>query len=277
MKTQSGRLIAALVERGTRKSVDRLKPDATMLVDFGRRRVEVSTRSLFYYGRYAKPPGVPQRRESCRRCSGSGCPRCRNTGFERAPSVESGLRKKLGEYTGSRRMSLTWMGSEDEQSRVYTPGRPFIAEVKSPFRRKVPRTFALKFARGLVKVSSGKILVAKPVRLPRFRFDTRITGTTSEKVEKTTVDLLGKAFRRTPVRFERPHDAPVTKMVYRARGTARGKTLVVEAELDGGLPVRRFVTGESVSPSVSEVIGTRVTVRSFDITRVRQVGRLGYT
>ena len=44
------------------------------------------------------------------------------------------------------------------------------------------------------------------------------------------------------------------------------------AELDGGLPVKRFVNGELVSPSVSEVLKTEVGCRSFDIRKVREIG-----
>ena len=36
--------------------------------------------------------------------------------------------------------------------------------------------------------------------------------------------------------------------------------------------MKRFVNGELVSPSVSEVLKTEVGCRSFDICRVREIG-----
>jgi len=66
------------------------------------------------------------------------------------------------------------------------------------------------------------------------------------------------------------------KTVYRASAKAKGRTLMIEAELDGGLPVKRFVSGELVSPSVSEVLKTEVGCRSFDICRVREIGEFGF-
>ncbi len=276
VKTQAGKMVSAILSDETGKGVDRMKPDATVLVDFGRRRVEVSTRPLFYYARYAKPAGVSQKRERCRRCSGSGCGRCRKTGYERGPSVELELRRKLRDYTGSENVTLTWLGSEDIQSRVYPPGRPFIAEVKSPVRRRIPRKFGARFRGGQVRISQGKTLAGKPLKLPKFRFVAKIAGVASAKMGKEAGAVLSRAFRGTEVRFQRPHDASVMKTVYRVRGRPRGKSLSLEAELDGGLPVKRFVTGEGVSPSIAEVLDVELAVKRFDIMKVTQVGEFGF-
>jgi tRNA U54 and U55 pseudouridine synthase Pus10 len=78
------------------------------------------------------------------------------------------------------------------------------------------------------------------------------------------------------VRFERPHERPTSKTVYSARATKHGRTLTIEAVLDGGLPVKRFVSGELVSPSVSEVLKTEVRCRTFDICEVKETGEFGF-
>jgi len=106
--------------------------------------------------------------------------------------------------------------------------------------------------------------------LPTFRFRTEILATASSKVSSEALAGLHSAFKRTAVRFERPHDRPTWKTVYRADATARGRMLVIHAELDGGLPVKRFVSGELVSPSVSEVLKTEVRCRRFDICGVTE-------
>ena len=65
-------------------------------------------------------------------------------------------------------------------------------------------------------------------------------------------------------------------MVYRASATLKGRTLTIDAELDGGLPVKRFVSGELVSPSISEVLKTEVRCRRFDICEVKETGRFEF-
>ncbi len=274
IKTQAAKLVSAEVAARLRKRVDRLRPDLTLLVNLGDGGVAISSRPVFYYGRYTKPTGVSQKRELCSHCSGSGCKKCRQTGFELRPSVEAELRRKLAGFTGSDKMTFTWLGSEDRESRVFAPGRPFIAQVKSPVKRRVARKFAARFRGGQVSVSSGRVLPSKPVRLPSFKFRTEITATAASKVPPEGLAELRSRFRRTTVRFERPHDRPTSKTVYRAEAQARGRTLIIDAELDGGLPVKRFVSGELVSPSVSEVLKTEVRCRTFDICEVKETGKL---
>ncbi len=276
IKTQAARLVASQVASASRLKVDRQRPDVTLLVDFGSGEVAANSRPIFYYGRYTKPPGVSQRRLLCDECRGTGCKKCRGTGFERKASVEELLRKKLGSYAGSENVIITWLGSEDRESRVHPPGRPFVAEVKNPKKRRPPAKFGARTRGGLVSVTRGRVLPSRPVRLPQFRFVTRIAATAASKVGPDALAELRTSFRNAEVRFDRPHNRPTVKRVYRATASARGRKLVIEAELDGGLPVKRFVSGELVSPSVSEVLKTQVGCRSFDIFRVREIGRFSF-
>jgi len=276
IKTQAAKLLAGQISESLAKRIDRQRPDLTLLVDFGSEGVSVTTRPVFYYGRYTKPAGISQRRSFCEQCRGVGCKKCRGTGYERKPSVEEALRKKLTGFAGSQKMTFTWLGSEDRESRVCSPGRPFVAEVKSPRKRRLPKRFGVRVRGGIVSVSSGKTLPSKPVRLPPFRFVTKIRATAASKVTPEGLSELKSRFRRAAVRFDRPHSRPAVKMVYRASGKASGRSLLIEAELDGGLPVKRFVSGELVSPSVSEVLKTEVGCRSFDICGVKEIGRFGF-
>jgi tRNA pseudouridine synthase 10 len=276
IKTQAARLLSAQLSKLLRKSVDKQKPDLTALVDFGADGVLVTSRPVFYYGRYAKPPGVRQHRVLCGHCRGAGCAECRGTGFDQKPSVEEALRKKLDSFCGSERITFTWLGSEDKESRVYPPGRPFVAEIKNPTKRRPPRRFGARLKAGLVTVSSGKVLPSKPTRLPAFKFLTRIRSTAATKVSKEGLSELKETFRNASVRFERPHNRPTVKTVHALTVSSKGRSLLIDAELDGGLPVRRFVSGDLVSPSVSEVLKTEVSCRSFDICKVVEIGEFEF-
>ena len=276
VRTQAARLVAEGFQSKLPRKVDKQRPDLMLLADFEGGEVTATSRPVFYTGRYAKPPGVAQRRELCSACGGGGCKRCRRTGTEPGPSVEALLRRKFLEFTGSDRLTFTWLGSEDRESRVYSPGRPFVAEVKNPLRRKVPGRFAARFRGGQVAVTLGRVLAAKPIKLPSFRIRTEIVGKAAAKVGPDGLADLSRAFRKATVRFDRPHDRPTSKNVYRASGKARGKTLWLDVELDGGLPVKRFVSGDLVSPSVSEVLKTEVRCRQFDICEVKVKGRFEF-
>jgi len=276
IRSQAARLIAAGVASRVRRKVDRARPDLTVVADMASGRIAVSSRPLFFYGRYSKPPGVSQKQGLCRECVGRGCEKCRMTGFEPGPSVEEQLRKRLTRACESERMKFTWLGSEDRESRVYPPGRPFVVELKNPVTRKVPRKFRMRTGGGLVEVTRGRILPSKPFGLPSFRFRTLISATSAKAVDTEDLSEIRRRFRRATVRFERPHERPVLKMVYLARARKRGRKLMIEAVLDGGLPVKRFVSGELVSPSVSEVLKTEVRCRTFDIREVKETGEFGF-
>ena len=276
IKTQAGRLIAASVSRELGKRIDKQHPDVTLLVDFGAGDVFATSRPVYYYGRYTKPGKIPQRRSFCNQCRGSGCEKCKGTGYERRQSVEGLLRRKLSSFSGSEKMTFTWLGSEDRESRVFPPGRPFVVEVKNPRKRKLPGRFGARFRGGLVSVSRGRMLRSKPVRLPAFRFRARIKAVTPVKVAREALAELRTRFRDASVRFDRPYNRPTVKGVRKVSARARGRTILIDAELDGGLPVKRFVNGELVSPSVSEILKTEVNCRSFDICGVKEIGRFGF-
>ncbi len=276
IKTQVARFVSSRVAATAGKRLDKQRPDVTLLADFGSDDVIVTSRPAFYYGRYTKPAGISQRRLLCEACQGAGCKKCRNSGFEQKASVEVLIRRKILGFSGSGKMTFTWLGSEDVESRVYPPGRPFVVEVKNPMRRSLPKRFGARFRGGSVSVSSGRVLQSKPLRLPAFRFATRIRAVARKKVGAEGLAELRSRFRRATVRFERPHNRPTMKTVYSVSAAARGRTLLIDAQLDGGLPVKRFVSGELVSPSVSEVLKTEVSCRSFDICGVREKGEFGF-
>jgi tRNA pseudouridine synthase 10 len=272
IKTQAARRLAAFVYGSTKKKMDKKNPDVTILANFGTGEVSVTSKPIFYYGRYTKPGGLAQRRSYCRDCRGLGCPKCHGTGYEQELSVEDVLLRKLSGFSGSSRMVFTWLGSEDKESRVHQPGRPFVVEIKNPKKRKLPRRFGARFQKGRLAVTRGRVLPSKPIRFPSFRFKSAIRAVAESRITPDAVKKLRSAFKRTPVVFLRPNSKPTTKMVYSVTATARGRVLFIRAELDGGLPVKRFVSGELVSPSVSEVLKAEVSCRSFDILEVREIG-----
>jgi len=276
VKNELSKIIAAGVGEDLGKRSEKQNPDLTAVLDLDGLGVTIHSKPIFFYGRYTKPHGLPQRREWCHSCRGRGCEKCEMSGFERSPNVEEKVGRKLMKATGADGAKFTWMGSEDKESRVEGTGRPFVVELKNPRKRRAPTRFVAAGRGGLVRISRGRLLPSKPTKLPGFRFRTRIAADASKKVGADAVRQLAKAFRNAVVVFDRPNDRPVSKKVYAVRAKAHGRTLLIDAELDGGLPVKRFVSGELVSPSVSEVLKTEVRCRKFDIRGVEETGEFGF-
>ena len=258
--------IARLVGKSMHRTVDRLHPELTVLVNLSNGDLDLATKSVFVYGRYTKPRGVHQKKELCDRCWGAGCDQC-DLGYARTPSVEKALGTKLGKLLGSPRVKFTWLGSEDFESIVLPPGRPFIAEVKSPMRHALPTKLSLRTGAGLVKVARLKRLIARPISIPAFTFSTRAFV---ESGAQTTVDLSElNRIRNLSVRYKNNKGKVVFKTVHKVKVLKTGGSkLIVEIKLDGGLPVKRFVNGDSVSPSISEVLKAPMSCQRFDILRV---------
>ena len=276
IKAQLSRTIAATLSSSCRRTVNKLRPELLILVDLASNGAKFLSRPVFVYGRYTKPSGLPQHKQRCPTCGGRGCQTCSFTGLESAPSVESILQKKIGQLLGSDNVRISWLGSEDAESKVFPPGRPFVAEAKSPTKRKIPKGFGTRTGAGQLKVTRLKLLAGKPSRLPTFRFRTKAFVESATKIRSDDLRPLTKQFRNTMVEFQRPGESPVLRTVYRVRARLVRGAIQADIELDGGLPVKRLVSGESVSPSFTEVLKTELRCRKFDIYRVSETSEFEF-
>jgi tRNA pseudouridine synthase 10 len=262
--------IADLVGRRMRKKVDRLHPELTVLVNLDNDAVGIAAKSIFIYGRYTKPRGVSQRRTLCDRCWGRGCDEC-DSGYAKIPSIEKAVGDRFLRLLRSPRVKFTWLGSEDTDSTVFPPGRPFVVEVKSPMKHKMPARMVLRTGAGTVKVTGLRRLRGKPSSIPAFTFKTRAFLESETPVKPMMSELKG--MRNWMVQYENNKGKTVYKKVHQLRVvTAKGRRLTVEIKLDGGLPVKRLVNGDSVSPSLSELLKTPLSCQRFDILRVWESG-----
>jgi len=276
VKSQLSRIISESVCAETRKKVDKLRPDLTVLVNVGTSAVELQARPLFIHGRYGKPRGIPQRRYFCMNCNGRGCHQCKGTGYVLTPSVESVAGSKLCKLMGADRARFSWFGSEDPDSLVLPPGRPFVVELKNPRKRTPPRRLNLITGKGILRLSGLRALADRPAKLPSFVFMTRVFMKAPVKIAKDEVKKLGK-IRGATITFDNGRGRVVHKKVYSIRRTkARGTRIISEIKMDGGLPIKRLVSGEDVSPSISELLKTPLECEGFDILRVWERGEFQF-
>jgi len=266
VKSDLAGAIVDFIAREMHKKVDRLRPQLTALVNLDSDTVEMMARSIFVYGRYTKPRGIPQRRTLCDRCEGRGCDEC-DAGYTKTPSVEKAIAGRFLELLRSPKAKFTWLGSEDSDSIVFSPGRPFIMEVKSPMRHDFPRRMVLRTGRGAITVTHLRTLSSKPTSIPSFTFMTRAFIECEVPVKPSRNQL--RSMKESLVQYRNNKGKMVYKKVHRLRIlSTRGKRLTVEIKLEGGLPVKRLINGDSVSPSLSELLGTSLTCQRFDILKV---------
>jgi tRNA pseudouridine synthase 10 len=270
IKTQLGRGISDIVKKQMKRKIDRQHPDVTILVDLQRDALVVTAKSIFVYGRYTKPPGVSQRRELCEKCKGRGCEECQS-GYKKGISVEEILEDRLGKILHSTKAKFTWLGSEDPESTVFQPGRPFIAEVKDPRKREVPPRLVARTGKGMMKITGLKVLKGKPTAIPSFTFKTRAFIQPEKRIEDLPAGLV-RAMKGIPIEFRNNKGKTVHKKVYSVKIEKRGAGLVAEIKLDGGLPVKRLISGGSVSLSLAELLKTPLSCQRFDILRVWESG-----
>lgn len=276
IKSQLARFITEELIKLIRKKIDKLNPELMIHVDIGNLNVRVIAKSLFVYARYTKPSGLPQRKERCYLCQGSGCKLCDFTGYEGIISVETLLQKKLSKFTGSNEMRFTWLGNEDKESLVLPPGRPFVVEIKNPRKRSLPTSMIIRTTHGNVRVTDVKLLPSKPLGLPTFKLKVRAYALPSRHLSQEELNSISVNFNNTIVTFRRQTGKVVHKKVYNAIARDSNGQILFDIEMDGGLPVKKLISGGPVSPSFAEVLKTDLNCLKFDIYEVREISEFRF-
>ena len=253
--------VGRMISRRTKKRVDRADPDLTILLDTRFGSCEVRSRPAVVYMRYTKTRrGVPQKRTPCGSCAGSGCDGCGFSGS--GPSVEGMLAGYLLERLGGTDVRFTWVGGEDRDSLVLGRGRPVYARVRNPARSAaaLPESASLDG----VEASGMRTAAGVPDRLPPFRSLARIVVRFGGEPDLRRVKTLaGRVMVVTGP--GRPSAKVVGPVRYRR---VSGDSFRMDAEVEGGTPIKRLVSGEGVEPSVSSVLGAECACARFDFLDV---------
>ena len=266
IKSDITREMGKKFSRKTRSVVDYKNPDMVFTVDFKNDYCEIKPKAILLQGRYVKHVrGLPQKQKSCDQCEGRGCFVCDFHGIREFASVEGKMAKFLLERFGAQQTKITWIGSEDESSLVLGNGRPFFVKVSSPHKRKV--ILAKKIDLEGVSLLDMRVINKIPREPVRFRTvvgmevesDTELDGTQLEKLKH----LKGRQV--TLHENSRKHH----KTIYRI-GTKGidGHSFRVIMESDGGMPLKRFVSGQEVEPSISSLLGSDCRCRQFDFKKI---------
>lgn len=266
IKTGITRNLSRAFAKMAHKRSDCLDPDLTITLNLKDQSCGVRSKSMTMYGRYVKNiRGIPQKQEPCENCSGRGCLACSLHGISGFDSVEGIISKGVFAGIGGTTAKFTWIGGEDKSSLVLGDGRPFFIRVKNPLRRDP----------GLVTIQSDSVLVdrlravAKPPGRPvAFESIIRIQVLT-DCIDSESLRKL-KAIPKSPVvvydRSGRRSEKRIASLQYR-KNSPGCFTVTVRAE--GGLPVKRFVLGDDVSPGISQTLGIPCMCGTFDFLDIQ--------
>lgn len=264
------REVGKALQRLTGVSAEFREPDVVVLLDLDKLDVEVMPQPVYVRGRYVKGGRMISQLPWITR-EGS---------LKYSRNVADAVKEALMPLFSGDGMVLHAAGREDADARMLGWGRPFIAEVTSPRRRRpaLPKRageypwIVLSFE-GLARHSDvTRVKTSRPMKA--YRVVALVHGGVSEEDVKEVEEKLKGAIVRqlTPRRvLRRKKEYPRERRVVDIRGRVLGSYiaeffLIVES----GLYVKELFHGDEgrTEPSVASILGREVEVLFLDVLEV---------
>ena len=268
IKTNVTRELAKQFSHKTKKKVESSEPDLVFMIDFKEDSCTVQTKPVFLWGRYTKTErGIPQKQKPCASCLGKGCIDCNHHGISEFDSVEGMLSKYLFEKFEAAQTKITWIGGEDSTSLVLGSGRPFFVKLLHPKKRhlRLPKKILL----GKVVVYDLKLISKTPTGPVQFASKVKLHISCENKIEQTALSRLAALEKNTVAVYEksgRRTEKLIRNIKYKADSE---NSFYLSMTAGGGLPLKRFVSGDDVFPNVSDILENKCRCDTFDFEAVR--------
>lgn len=262
IKTDITKELGKLFSRKTKKTFDHLDPEIVFTVNIKEELCDIRSKSVTLSGRYVKPVrGFSQKQKSCLNCSGKGCRICNFHGITEYDSVEGEISQFLFEKLGGTTAKFTWIGGEDKSSLVLGTGRPFFVKIQNPHKRHL-RVKSANLEH--VKVKNLKTVFDSPKKPLKFNSLTETIIATSSKIDSNLLRKL-KILTKKPVVVYEKSGKRSEKRIHSIKYKKRDDNLfTLFFKFEGGLPVKRFVAGDDVTPGISQILGMSCKCREFD-------------
>ncbi|MDE1766894.1 MAG: tRNA pseudouridine(54/55) synthase Pus10 [Thaumarchaeota archaeon] len=267
IKSDVTRELGKSFSRKTRTVVDYQNPDLVFTIDFKKEYCEIKPKALLLQARYTKEVrGLPQKQKPCDQCDGRGCFVCDFHGIREFNSVEGKIAKFLIEKFGAQQAKMTWLGSEDESSLVLGNGRPFFVKLVNPHKRRI--SVAKKIELDGVSILGLRVMAKIPSDPVRFRTRVKMEIEAEDDVSASMLEELKKLEAQHVVLYENSGHKH-KKTIYNIRfKSVSGRSFSMMMESDGGIPLKRFVTGQDVEPSISSMLETNCRCTLFDFRKI---------
>ena len=251
----------------TRTKVDYQNPDIVFTIDFKKDQREVKPKAIILQGRYIKETrGIPQKQEPCKRCDGKGCFACDFHGISEFNSVEGKIAKFLFEKYGAQQAKITWIGSEDDSSLVLGNGRPFFVKLINPHKRKTSLSKKITFDG--VTVLNLRTVSRIPNDQIKFLTKVLLEIETEKNITPEALDVL-KCLKDMPISIYENSSRNNQKRIYDVNvKKINPKSFTILIKSDGGIPLKRFVTGTNIEPNISTLLEDSCKCTTFDFHKI---------
>ena len=262
VKTDITRELGKLFSKKTKKIVDFLDPDITFTVNLKDESCQLRSKSITLSGRYIKTlRNIPQKQKSCINCSGKGCRICNFHGISEFDSVEGLISQFLFEKLGGTTTKFTWIGGEDKSSLVLGTGRPFFVKIQNPLKRNL-KSKSVIF--DFLKITNLKIVNESPKKPLKFKSSIEIKISTESEINSKNLKKL-KNLQKTPIVVYEKSGKRYEKSIFSVKYSKKSQNhFILFIKTQGGLPIKRFVASDDVSPGVSQILNTQCKCQEFD-------------
>jgi tRNA pseudouridine synthase 10 len=267
VKTDISKELRKSFSRKTKKIIDFLDPDVTFTVNLKDESCQIRSKSIFLSGRYVKIlRGIPQKQKSCENCSGKGCRICNFHGISKFDSIEGIISQFLFKKFGGTTTKFTWIGGEDKSSLVLGTGRPFFVKINNPLKRNL-RLTSVTF--DFLKITNLKIIPESPKKPLKFNSSIELRVSTKDEIDSKNLKKLKDLQKHPIVVYEKSGKRSEKKVfsVKYKKNSSNTFTLLIQVE--GGLPVKRFVNSDDVSPGISKILNSSCECQKFDFLDIK--------
>ena len=267
IKTDITKEIGKLYSKKIKKIIDHLDPDITFTLNFKEELCELRSKSITLSGRYVKSErGFSQKQKPCDNCSGKGCRVCDFHGIAEYDSVEGAISKLVFQQFGGTTAKFTWIGGEDTSSLVLGSGRPFFVKIQNPHKRNVKLS---NVSINSIKINHLKPVYESPKKPLKFNSVICVKISTESQIDSKSLKKL-KDLTISPVIVYEKSGKRSEKKIFDVKSKKNSKnlfTLIIKAE--GGLPIKRFVIGDDITPGISTILDTPCECREFDFLEIK--------
>ncbi|QDI88429.1 pseudouridine synthase [Candidatus Nitrosopumilus sp. SW] len=262
IKTDITKELGKLFSKKTQKTFDYLDPEIVFTVNLKDESCDIRSKSLTLSGRYVKSiRGFLQKQKSCSNCSGKGCRICDFHGITEYDSVEGEISQFLFKKLGGTTAKFTWIGGEDKSSLVLGTGRPFFVKIQNPHKRNL-RVSSVNLKH--TKVNNLKIVLDSPKKPLKFNSSVEAKISTSSKIDSKLLQKLKNLTQNPIVVYEKSGKRSEKKIFSIKHKKHDDTSFTLFFKFEGGLPVKRFVTGDDVSPGISQTLNIPCKCLEFD-------------
>ena len=262
VKTDVTKELGKLFSRKTKKKIDFLDPHLTFTVNIKDEICDVRSKSLTLSGRYVKRRrDVLQKQKPCSNCSGKGCRNCNFHGISEFDSIEGIISKCIFETLGGTTAKFTWIGGEDTSSMVLGSGRPFFMKLQNPHNRNLN---SINVKSEYVEITNLRIVPESPKTPLRFISHVKIKIFSKTKLDSKILRKLKDLLTYPTIVYEKSGKRSEKKIFSLKYSKKSDYDLLLYASMEGGLPIKRFVTSDNVSPGISNLLENSCICKQFD-------------